>query len=135
MEQKTKSGSLPRSRINAILAAKCPQCRKGDIFPFRAYDLKHFAKMYESCTYCGRSYEVEPGFFMGAMYVSYAFCVFVLVLIGILMFIIFADPPVWLYAVLSAIFIVILHPVIFRYSRVIYLHLFGGIRYSPNGDK
>ncbi len=91
--------------------------------------------MHKNCPYCGQLFEIEPGFFIGAMYVSYAFTVFILILVGIFMFLVFKDPPVLLFAGISIPAILILHPVIFRYSRVVYLHLFGGIRYQPDDDK
>ena len=91
--------------------------------------------MYKNCPNCGLLFEIEPGFFIGAMYVSYAFSILILLLVGLLMYLFIGDPPIWAYAVCAILPIVTLHPVIFRYSRVLYLHIFGGIRYTPNGDK
>ena len=91
--------------------------------------------MNDTCPECGQRFDIEPGFYIGAMYVSYAFSVFILVAEGLFFFIFSADPPVWIFAVVGLLSILILHPFIFRYSRVLYLHLFGGIHYKGNDDK
>jgi hypothetical protein len=91
--------------------------------------------MNDRCPECGQRFDLEPGFYIGAMYVSYALSVLILILEGILFFLFFEDPPVWLFAIIGLFSIVILHPLIFRYSRVAYLHLFGGIHYRENDDK
>jgi len=105
------------------------------MFPYHLYDLKRYEVMNKNCPDCGLVFEIEPGFFYGAMYVSYAFSMFILILTGLVVYISFDDASVWIYALLVTIPILILHPVMFRYSRVVFLHLFGGIHYQPNGDK
>ncbi len=120
--------------LDAILAGKCPRCRKGDMFPYRPYDLKRFSRMNRQCPSCGLVFETEPGFFYGAMYVSYAFSVFILFLMGLVVYLLFEDPPVWVYGIFASLPILILHPFIYRYSRIVYIHLFGGIHYRPDHD-
>ena len=90
--------------------------------------------MYDSCPECGQHFEIEPGFYIGAMYVSYAFSVFILIMEGIFFFILFDDPSIWVFTIIGLVTIMILHPLIFRYSRVLYLHLFGGIHFRGNDD-
>ena len=61
------------SKFYSILNAKCPRCHDGPLFPPNTlYNPKRFADMYESCPCCGLAYEKEPGFYYGAMYMSYA---------------------------------------------------------------
>lgn len=91
--------------------------------------------MNKTCPVCKLNFEVEPGFFIGAMYVSYAFSVAILFITGAIFFLISDDPSVRTFAMVAFVPVVILHPVIYRYSRVIYLYLFGGIHYNPDGDK
>ena len=38
--------------------------------------------MHQDCPHCGFHFEIEPGFFWGAMYISYAFSVAVSVALG-----------------------------------------------------
>lgn len=83
--------------------------------------------MPESCPHCGQSYSPEPGFYFGATYVSYAFAVaFYVTGFGINWLFIKAafDPTI---ITLSIIFALIT-PVIFRYSRTVWIHFF--VRYE-----
>jgi len=88
--------------------------------------------MHEKCPHCGLKFEVEPGFFIGAMFVSYALVVAVSLFVIFTLFLGFHDPPIWIYAITVTSLIILLLPVIFRYSRVLFLHWFGGVRYREN---
>jgi uncharacterized protein (DUF983 family) len=44
------------SKRYAMIHAKCPRCRKGDMFTAGAYSLK-MQKMYKSCLHCGLHFE------------------------------------------------------------------------------
>ena len=77
--------------------------------------------MHECCPACGLKYEREPGYFTGAMYASY--------FLGI-----FTTAPVWLgmlmaeasYAAIVIVgvgMVVVLMPVYFHYSRVLWMHI------------
>lgn len=96
------------------------------------YNLKKFDKMPKQCDHCGLDFEVEPGFYTGAMYVSYAFSVAIFVIVGFFLFLFLNDPGIHVYVLAILFTLVILFPVLFRYSRVIYLHLFGGVNYEPD---
>ena len=59
--------------IYSMLFNKCSRCHQGDVFKHKnPYDLKNMFNMHHSCDHCHLVYEREPGFFYGAMYVSYA---------------------------------------------------------------
>jgi len=58
------------STFNDILRHRCPRCRVGKIF-HRSIFLG-FPKMHQRCSVCHLRYEREPGYFLGAMYISYA---------------------------------------------------------------
>lgn len=118
------------SSTSAILQGKCPRCRQGKMFPYKVTDLSGFSKMNEKCEKCGLKFEVEPGFFIGAMYVSYAFGVAIMVTVGVALSVLF-DPGVWDYLVAVSLITIILLPVTFRYSRILFLHWFGGIDFDP----
>lgn len=119
-----------RTRIGAIIQTKCPRCRQGDLFQYSLINYRKFHKMHEHCPECRLRYEVEPGFFFGAMYVSYAFIVGIVVVTSLALYFILDNPSVWVY--LGAVYAVILLtlPLIFRYSRVLYLYWFGGVAYE-----
>ena len=62
-----KTGAL--STLRDILYQRCPRCRVGKIFQHSIF--LGFPKMNESCSICHLRYEREPGYFLGAMYISY----------------------------------------------------------------
>jgi hypothetical protein len=76
------------------------------------------------------SLEPEPGFYYGAMFVSYAFNVMLLVGIGMVLYVLF-NPPDWVYIASISLGAVLFTPVFFRYSRILFLYAFGGIKFDP----
>lgn len=59
--------------IKKILSNKCPNCKEGHIYSKKNIYFNFFSnKMNKECKKCGYKFEKEPGFFFGAMYVSYA---------------------------------------------------------------
>ncbi|MEO0554099.1 MAG: DUF983 domain-containing protein [Bacteroidota bacterium] len=123
-----------RSKGSAILHGKCPRCRSGSMFVTSAYNLSGFQKMNKNCPSCGLRFEREPGFFFGAMYISYAFSVALFVAVGLGLSIV-GDFPLYIYFISIVLAVIIFLPVSFRYSRILFLHLFGGIDFDPkNGN-
>lgn len=86
--------------------------------------------MYEHCPHCGLRYEVEPGYFIGAMYVSYAFSGGLALVLGFVLFYFFDDPDGWIYVGVIAPAMLLIAPINFRMSRVIWLHYVAGIKYQ-----
>jgi uncharacterized protein (DUF983 family) len=60
------------NKLYSIRTMTCPRCQEGQFFQSNPYDLKHAGDLLEHCPSCGLKYEKEPGFYYGAMYVSYA---------------------------------------------------------------
>lgn len=116
----------------AMLQCKCPRCQSGNMFKYRSTRLTKFMDMNEFCPNCHLRFEIEPGFFWGAMYVSYAITTgLMLVTCGILVWG-FNDPEFWVYV--TSIVTVMLGslPWVFRYSRVLMLYIFSPIRFDKN---
>lgn len=118
-----------KSWKNALSSGKCPRCRKGDIFKTSMLDITGFWKMNDHCTNCGVSFEPEPGFYFGAMFVSYALSVVLFAVIGIGLYIV-ANPADWVYITSIVVGAILFTPFSFRYSRILFLYFFGGIRYD-----
>lgn len=102
-----------RSALAAVLAQRCPRCREGRIF-------RTLLRMHDACPECGADLEREQGYFLGAMYFSYGFAV-VAVLVPVTWMIIARIDPVLIGAVAGALLLP-LAPLLFRYSRVVWLH-------------
>ena len=119
------------SSLLAFAAQRCPRCHQGRVFHTSAFRLAHFQEMYEACPACGQHYEPEPGFYWGAMYISYAFSVAIVVAVGIATYVLGHDPATWVYVTGVAVATVLFVPLSFRYSRMVMLYLFAGIDYDP----
>jgi uncharacterized protein (DUF983 family) len=123
------------SKLHAMINARCPRCHEGRLFKYKWWNLLNFAQMHENCPHCDLRYEVEPGFFYGAMYISYAFTVGIMLVGGIIVFNFFNDPPAMGYVVPITTFSLIMVPFNFRTARVIFIHLFSGISYEQDSIK
>lgn len=116
MPSKTHENNYGR-RLSAILRQRCPRCLQGHVF-------HGLVAMRETCPQCGYQFGREPGYFTGAMFASYALAVPILFVIFMLLWNFFADTWTLTFNLLVT-FIVFLPfvPVIFRYSRVIWMHV------------
>ncbi|RZL07459.1 MAG: DUF983 domain-containing protein [Hymenobacter sp.] len=83
-----------------------------------------------ACPVCEQTFEPEPGFYFGAMYISFGFAVGTFAVVGILLYYLFNDPDTWVYVVAVSIITLVSTPLVFRYSRALMLYLFGGARYN-----
>ncbi len=117
-----------RKAWQAVLAQKCPKCREGNMFAHKAYNLKKFGEMPENCPHCGMRFEREPGFFYGAMYVSYILSVGIFLVTSAILYFVFGDPELEVYLISVTVVSIFLYPLVFRYSRVLFLTLAGGNR-------
>lgn len=120
------------SKLYSILTGSCPKCHNESMYVDKnPYHLKNLYKMHDHCSHCDLKYMIEPSFFYGAMYVSYAFSV----AFGVAFFII---SNVFLGASLVNSFIVIiiglilLMPFIARLSRNTYINMF--VSYDKEKD-
>lgn len=59
-------------KLYSILFLKCPRCHRGKFFEANPYKLSNFNKVKERCPKCDLKYSIEPSFYTGSMYVSYA---------------------------------------------------------------
>lgn len=123
------------SKLGAILACRCPRCRQGEVFTHSFLNLRNFDKMHESCPVCGLYYEVEVGLFWGAMYISYGFSVAIVLAVGVLLYYLANDPPIWVYLTVVSTVIILFTTLLFRYARILMLYFFSGINYDPKYSK
>jgi uncharacterized protein (DUF983 family) len=116
------------SLLTAILTAKCPRCREGKMFISRNLYSRQFADMHPQCPCCGQTFEPEPGFYYGAMYVSFGFStgIFLAVMVALNFLV---DEITMAMVLISVLLVVVgLLPVTYRLSRAIWIHIF--IRYE-----
>ena len=116
------------SFLFSLISAKCPRCGEGNMFPAGTLYTTKFAEMHKNCSCCGQDLEQEPGYYYGAMYVSFAFNVAIfLVSLFILSLFVAEITTAMMMGVVIAVVVGLL-PVIFRLSRAIWINIF--IRYE-----
>lgn len=113
--------TLP-SLLSSIFGLRCPKCRRGDLFATSAFSFDRPFEQYEHCPKCGQNYFPEPGFYYGAMFISYIgsgfFCLgFVMLLHWVLGWSTMASFALLL--VIVGVFFVWW----FRFSRAVYFHI------------
>ena len=122
-----------KSYNSALSSGKCPACRKGNIFKYPFSRISRFSDMNSHCSNCGASFEPEPGFYFGAMFITYAFNVVLLVAFGLSLYY-FVELPEAIYLILIAALALIATPASFRSSRILWLYWFGGLHYRPDSE-
>ncbi|MCX6216775.1 DUF983 domain-containing protein [Spirosoma sp.] len=119
---------LKGTKLYSILFNKCPRCQEGDFFVSKsAYKLKQFDKMHEECSHCQLRYNREPGFFTGAMYVSYAYYV-AFIISSFVLFYAILDIDLDYYLVFLLPSLVLLTPFFFRLARRTWINFFEDYR-------
>lgn len=109
--------------LQSIVKQQCPSCRSERMFNAPAYSMK-FGSMHEKCPNCSQSLEPEPGFYTGAMYVSYAFQVAIVVSVIVATRVLnFEGAVSWYVGWIGGINLV-LFPLIYRLSRSVWIHIF-----------
>jgi uncharacterized protein (DUF983 family) len=113
------------SKLYSIFRLKCPHCHEGEFFVSRnPYDLARVGDLLERCPVCDRKYSPEPGFFFGAMYVSYALGVAMFVTVYIATAVLYPSAPMWLYITLILGSLFLFGPVLYVLSKSIWANLF-----------
>lgn len=130
------SGFTVQSEFSAALGAKCPRCRRGDMFATPMYGFK-LQKMNDNCPHCGLKFEREPGYFYVSMFISYAMNVVEMITTAVLIYWItgnLEDPLLYIAVIFPVIFL--LSPINYRFSRVILLYwLTPGLHYIPDTSR
>ncbi len=117
-------------KIYSILKGKCPRCHEGTFFEFPFnFHPKKITKLHKNCSHCHLKYMMEPSFFYGAMYVSYAITVALCVLIFILAKLLLQFTLLQSFATIF-IGLILLIPVNLRLSRIVWINLF--VKFEPN---
>ncbi|MEY5048611.1 MAG: hypothetical protein RLZZ175_1970 [Bacteroidota bacterium] len=112
------------SRLLSIAKMKCPHCHEGNLFSSpNLYNFNQTLVMPENCDKCGQNFELETGFWTGAMYIGYAIVVAIVVTFFIGFMVLFPMPAGEVVLITLA-FVVAVYPFILRYARVLYIYIF-----------
>ena len=110
--------------LGSMATQSCPRCRKGKLFQFSTYNLLKFTKMHKKCSCCGQDFEMEPSFYEGAMYVSYALQVAQFITIFTATQILYPEARIGWYLSSITVSAIGLAPLVYRLSRTIWIHFF-----------
>ena len=119
--------------LYSVVTNKCARCHKGKVFENNnPYSVRNGLTIKTQCSECGLKYEKEPGFFYGALYVSYALSsgIFIVLYLSDALWI---HMETWLLLTLVTTAIIGLYPCNYRWGRLFWLNFF--VRYDKNFKK
>jgi uncharacterized protein (DUF983 family) len=97
-----------------MMRSRCPHCLQGEVFT-------GLFKMHRACPLCGIEYEREHGFFAMSMFFGYAIGFMIELPICIVLYLL--DAPLEWYIAAVVVSLILLSPFLFRYARILWLHL------------
>ena len=119
--------------LYSVFANKCPRCHQGKVLSCsNPMAISKIIDTESTCSNCGLKYEKEPGFFYGAMYVSYGLTSGIFIVMFILDLTVF-NMDTTPFAILMISIILVTFPFVTRWARVLWLNFF--FRYQPELDK
>ncbi len=112
------------TKLYGILTGTCPKCHSESMYTNKnPYILPDILHMHERCSHCHTKYKIEPSFFYGAMYVSYAVGIAFAVAAAIISHFIF-HANIHMLFISIILTLVAFMPVIIRLSRNIWINFF-----------
>ncbi|NAS12853.1 DUF983 domain-containing protein [Poritiphilus flavus] len=121
------------NKLYSILTGSCPKCHQESMYKdVNPYRLGKLFDMHEHCSNCGTKYKIEPSFFYGAMYVSYAVGIAFATAAFVISYLIVGASLINTFISIVATLVVFL-PVIIRLSRNIWINFF--IKYDKEAVK
>ncbi|WP_299549183.1 DUF983 domain-containing protein [Seonamhaeicola sp.] len=112
------------TKLYSIITGSCPKCHQESMYSNKnAYVITDTLKVNERCSKCDTKYRIEPSFFYGAMYVSYAVGIAFAVAAFVISNLIFnASLKVTFISIVGTL--VVFMPIIMRLSRNIWINFF-----------
>ncbi len=112
-------------KLYSILHFNCPRCHEGKLFKSGlSYRFSKITQMHSHCSHCNLKFEKEPGFFYGAMYVSYGLTVALWITVAVAFYVLSEKINPWLFMLTGSLLLIILLPGIYRLSRAIWIAMF-----------
>ena len=119
--------------LKAMWQYKCPRCRSKDSYLFKTpFQITQPLDMNERCMVCDQNFEPEPGYYYGAMFISYIMSTFLMLPMALILVFYFKWSE--FSAMLLVIFVgMVLFIRILRMSRSLWIHFM--IKYNPRAGK
>lgn len=119
--------------LYSVFKFKCPKCQEGEFFVSRPYNLSKAGEIHEHCNVCGVKYAKEPGFYYGAMYVSYALAVALFVTLWTSFNLFFDNVSIGWQIGIIVVATLVLTPYLYALSKIIWANMF--IKYDKDASK
>ncbi len=115
------------SFLSSLFRYTCPQCRQGNLF-VKPFQFSNPLNMHKQCSHCELNFTPEPGYYWGAMFLSYILSAFPLM--GIVLYCMFGLKFSVLYSLFIGIVIAgLFYFKLMRFSRSLWIHLM--VKYNP----
>ena len=122
------------NKLYSILKFKCPHCHEGEFFKSRnPYNFQNLSATFDRCPKCKRKLYIEPGFYYGAMYVSYALGVAHVVTFWVASLVLDLEIEFWNFIILVGTFLILLTPLYYALSKIVWANLFLNFKGLENG--
>ena len=120
--------------FRSILTLRCPKCRQGNLFQTGSLIRPgSLFKMHPNCPHCHQSFEPEPGFYFGAMFVSYAINTALFIAAWVALTVLYPDYTLSMLLGLLTGVVILGLPFTYRLSRSIWLAIF--VRFDPKAAR
>lgn len=112
------------TKLYSVLTGSCPKCHEESMFKNKnPYILSEALSMNETCSNCDTKYKIEPSFFYGAMYVSYAVGIAFAVAAFVISYFVF-EANINIIFISIIVTLIVFMPIILRLSRTIWINFF-----------
>lgn len=110
------------NKLYSIFSFKCPKCHQGKLYKTPLSAFQGIYNMHDNCPKCKQKYELEPGFYWGAMYIGYGLSSAYMLLSCFILIVLlkFSLASAFIISILGAIPIV---PLIARLARAIWINI------------
>ena len=109
--------------VKLIYQEKCPKCKEGNAFK-KDKSILSIPEMNTNCSHCNYHFEREPGYFIGALYLSYGLAIAQGILAFVLLYLLFPALSVEWILLFVVITIFLFAKKNFKWSRLLYIHIF-----------
>jgi uncharacterized protein (DUF983 family) len=113
----------------SIVNLKCPRCHEGDMFYTGSFSFKRSFDMKERCDVCNEDLFPEPGFYYGAMFISYIFTAWFCIFFVMFFHWVLGWSTMASFALLLAV-VALCFVYFFRLARSIWINL--NVKYDPD---
>ncbi len=113
------------SILKSIYQCKCPRCHQGDMFlKGQFFNPAKFSVMNKNCSHFGQSFEPEPGYYFGAMFISYGINTVLFISVWVALALYNEDYSLTLLLTLLGVAAIVFLPFIYRISRSVWIAIF-----------